>query len=71
MSHTRHHGDKAKQRVFGAAWRWMCSEPKAHRNLHKHRPRRAACRRAEHAVMMGTEDYALWPLDKKPWIYYW
>ena len=45
------------------------SEPKAWRKLMKHRKRRAEVRRA----LTGRKDWdnTVWPLDKKPWIYYW
>jgi hypothetical protein len=35
----------------------------------KHKKRRQSCRQCAHAVMVGNED-VLWPLDRKPWIYY-
>ena len=51
--------------------RWD-NEPKWWRRLHKHRPRRRAVRAACWRVRAGLDPEGLiWPLDKKPWIYYW
>lgn len=69
MSRTRHHGDKALQRKHGANWHWWRNEPKWWRKIAKHRPQRQAARQAQHEVMKGGDP--LWPLDKKPWEYYW
>lgn len=67
MSRTYHHGiNWRKQRHDN----WCSNEPKWWRKAFKHRPQRAATREAIGLVMKGNED-ALFPLDKKPWIYYW
>lgn len=36
----------------------------------KHQKRRAAVRQCVHRVLRGEEE-VLWPLDKRPWVYYW
>ena len=69
MSDTRHHGWKAKDRS-GNNTNWSVNEPKWWRRLCKHKKRRAAQRLALNKVMRG-EDETLFPLDKKPWRYYW
>ena len=70
MSRTLHHGDKAKERQFGNDWQWLKNEPKYWRKMHKHRPRRREARHIEYKAV--TEDLEqVWPLDSKPWIYYW
>ena len=71
MSNTKHHGDKNKQKLYGDNWQWYRSEPKSWRRWKKHKPQRAATRRAEHRVIAGLDDYRFWPSDKKPWSYYW
>ena len=50
--------------------RWWGHEPKWWRSMMKHRKRRASVRKACTQVMQGDQD-ASFPLDKKPWIYYW
>ena len=69
MSNTYHHGEKAKDRA-NRNDRWLAQEPKWHRTMHKHKKQRGAARKSEHNVMRGEEE-ALFPLDRKPWIYYW
>ncbi len=63
MSRTWRRSDTNKDRLYN-------TEPKKHRNMHKHRPRRRAVKQAIHKVERGEED-VLFPLDKKPWEYYW
>ena len=70
MARTRHHGNRAKERLFGIdEWRWLGNEPKWWRTMHKHRKQRNACRDCKIEVMKGLEP--TWPLDKKPHEYYW
>jgi len=69
MSRTRHHGTVNKKREFGEDWHWMRQEPKAWRREYKHVPRRAELKRSIVKFKRGEET--VWPLDKKPWIYYW
>lgn len=70
MSRTDHHGDKQKQKKFGDNWHWFKNEPKSWRKLYKHKKRRSAVRQCVYDVMAGSEE-VFFPLDKKPWIYYW
>ena len=69
MSHTHHHGARAKRILFGDNWNWLGNEPRWWRKLYKHRPQRRAAKQAERAARMG--DDPLWPLDRKPHEYYW
>jgi hypothetical protein len=72
MARSHRHGFRHK-RKFAAdlkRWRWLSSEPKAWRREMKHAKRRASTRRCAHDIMAGAEE-VLWPLDNKPWIYYW
>lgn len=46
---------------------WVWNEPKWWRKLMKHRKRRASLKIA----LRQDPDEALYPLDKKPWRYYW
>lgn len=70
MSHSFRHGDKQKEKRFGANWFWWKAEPKFWRKLRKHKPQRAKARQCEHDALEGKENIT-WPLDKKPWNYYW
>ena len=70
MARTHHHGERSKRKLYGDNWFWMRSEPKAWRKQYKHKPRRAAVRQCVNLIFKGEEDI-IWPLDKKPWIYYW
>lgn len=47
---------------------WLWSEPKWWRKLNKHRKRRAELKRC---LCADDWDAQVWPLDKKPWKYYW
>ena len=66
MSRTKHHGNKAKERLFGANWRWMEKEPKWWRQEFNHTPCRA--RERNKLSKLEFEDYPDW---KKPHVYYW
>lgn len=70
MSRTKHHGYNNKKREYGDNWHWMKQEPKAWRKEFKHKPRRAELKDKLNKFKNGEEDI-VWPLDKKPWIYYW
>ena len=69
MSRTFHHGNKRQELLFGRNWHWLRNEPKEWRRMYKHKPRRAATRQAISKAMQGKDP--VWPLDKKPHIYYW
>lgn len=70
MARPWRHGEKNKAKRYGEHWRWLSSEPKEWRKLQKHKKRRQAARACRHKCLRG-ETETLWPLDKKPWIYYW
>lgn len=70
MARTYHHGRRNKKKRFGLNWLWYQQEPKEWRRLQKHKKRRSATREAMHEVKKGNED-VLFPLDTKPWVYYW
>ena len=70
MSHSTRHGKYAKHRQNQKRyWHMLWSEPKWHRKLHKTRKRRQSCRWCVYQVMKGNED-VLWPLNTRPWFYY-
>lgn len=72
MSRTRHHGAKNKEKLFGDNWQWYQQEPKEWRKIYKHRKRRAEWRRCVNKLFNGYDaDNMVYPLDSKPWIYYW
>jgi len=70
MARTYHHGDRNKKKSFGNNWQWMKQEPKEWRRLYKHKKRRAEVRKLTHKAINGDLEQ-IWPLDSKPWIYYW
>ena len=51
-------------------WPWWKSEPKWWRHVFKHKKRRAELRRALHEAVNGDVDGTVFPLDKKPWRYF-
>ena len=51
---------------------WMQKEPKWWRREFKHKRRRAELRRKRDQLRCGYDpEDMVWPLDSKPWIYYW
>ena len=48
-------------------------EPKWWRKIYKHRKRRAEWKALREKIKTGhlDPDNTVYPLDKKPWIYYW
>ena len=71
MSRTHNHGSfKRTKEDHPLYYLWMQKEPKFWRKLMKHKKRRSSQRQAIHKVMRGNED-TNFPLDKKPWVYYW
>lgn len=70
MSRTYHHGYKAKERKFGDHWWWYRSTPSWWNRMKHERPKRAENRRRIHRVMRGEYDQ-VWPLSRKPHIYFW
>jgi len=72
MSRSYHHGHKNKMRLYGSSWQWYRSEPKEWRKIYKHRKRRAEWKRCAEKLRGGHDaDSMVFPLNSKPWIYYW
>jgi len=70
VSRTWHHGDKAKQRLFGNEWAWLSLCPAEWNRIFHTKPKRAMERKLLHKVREGHEDQ-VWPLgSRKPHEYY-
>jgi len=53
-------------------WRWMGNWPRWHDIVFHTRPHRRRTREAIVQVMQGHDpDAIIWPVEKKPHIYYW
>lgn len=51
---------------------WLWNEPKEWRKLYKHTPRRSELAHKLAQIKKGYDpENMVWPLDRKPWIYYW
>jgi len=72
MARTFHHGNKAKERHFGADWRWQVT-PSWWIRAMMTRPQRQEVRRLIKRTMelADYEDAPPFPLAKKPHHYYW
>ena len=73
MSRTYHHSKKywkGRKAVLNRYIGWIKREPKEWRKIHKHKARRAVTRHALFRAAQEPES-TVFPLDKKPWIYYW
>lgn len=73
MSRTFHHGSKAKERRFGAEWRWLQATPSWWTRAMMTRPQRQHVRRLVKRTMelVDYDDAPLFPLAKRPHVYYW
>jgi hypothetical protein len=73
MARTFHHGNKAKGRTFGNNWRWLHATPSWWTRQMMTRPQRQEVRRlVKHTMGLADyEDAPLFPLAKKPHVYYW
>jgi hypothetical protein len=73
MARTFHHGNKAKRRNFGEDWRWLEATPSWWIRDMMTRPQRQEVRRLIKRTMELVDygDAPLFPLAKKPHIYYW
>lgn len=73
MARTFHHGDKAKSRHCRDDWRWLQSTPSSWRRQMMTRPQRQEVRRLVTRTMklVDYEHAPLFPLPKKPHVYYW
>lgn len=75
MSRTSHHSKRHWKGRKARLWHdggWISSEPKIWRKLYKHRKRRAETRRKlyEASICEEKAEDTVFPVDKKPWIYY-
>ena len=75
MSRTYHHVPyKHQPNAINNSWRaglWLRRAPKWWRKLHKHRKRRVELANALARLKKGADSENMtWPLDKKPWLYY-
>ena len=68
MARTFHHGNKAKERRFGADWRWLQTTPSWWIRTMMTRPQRREVRRLVKRTreLVDYEDAPLFPLAKKP-----
>jgi hypothetical protein len=73
MARTFHHGNKAKSRNFGDNWRWLQATPSWWIRDMMTRPQRQEVRRLikRTTELVDYEDAPLFPLAKKPHVYYW
>jgi hypothetical protein len=73
MSRTTHHARPYRHNPASPLHHnWYNNEPRWHRKLFKHRKRRAAWRSAYARVLKGADlDNMVYPMDTRPWIYYW
>jgi len=76
MSRTKHHGDKAKQRLFGNDWNWTSSKPSWWVRLMMGKPQRMRGRvwqrSIERSAIQSLDDAKEAPsIGRKPQIYYW
>jgi hypothetical protein len=73
MARTFHHGDKAKSRKFGDDWRWLQSTPSSWTRQMMTRPQRQEVQRLikRTTQLVDYDDAPLFPLPKKPHVYYW
>ncbi|MBU2249140.1 MAG: hypothetical protein KKD77_20505 [Gammaproteobacteria bacterium] len=72
MSRTKHHGDKAKERVFGKGWRWLDYTPGWWVRLFMTKPQRQRVRKLSEELkrLADLEDAPEFPVAKKPHNYY-
>ena len=73
MARTFHHDDKAKSRKFGDDWRWLQSTPSSWTRQMMTRPQRQVvrCLIKRTTQLVDYDDAPLFPLPKKPHVYYW
>lgn len=73
MSRTKHHGDREKEKKFGKMWFWYRSTPSEWVNKKMTRPQRVKVRALLRGVVKDELDSSevMFPLAKKPHIYFW
>lgn len=70
MSRSFHGNYYKKQEWYPHHWRWK--EPKWWRKLYKHRVRRREWQQCYSKIKKGYDlEDMVYPLDTKPWMYYW
>lgn len=52
-------------------YNWPKNEPKWWRKLYKHKKRRIKTKQLLNKQLKDVKEELVYPLDKKPWIYYW
>ena len=61
-----------KKRKFGDDWRWYRDTPRWWRLVFMTRPKRREVKRLETKILKGEDaEELVWPVDKKPHLYYW
>lgn len=73
MPRSKHHGSKEKKKKFGDLYWCYKSTPSAWINRKMTRPQRVIVRALSRSIVKGgdREGDVLFPLAKKPHIYYW
>lgn len=72
MSRTKHHGDKAKAKLLGGAWRWTSANPGWwSRMMHTKPQRRAGAVWEASLGLDGLEGVDDPPHGRKPHVYFW
>ena len=73
MSRTKHHGDKAKKRLFGKYWQWVKETPSWWISMHMTKPQRKAVKTWERNAGKtdDIEELDTPPHGNKPHKYYW
>ena len=73
--HSGSYSSNALERRLGSRYHqraWLESYPRSWDKICHTRPGRAKARLAERDILRGADpDEVLWPLGKKPHIYYW
>jgi len=72
MSKSYRHGKYARHKRKPGDYYWLWTEPKSWRTMMKHKKRRSEWRMLKSKIYKGADmDDLTYPLDIKPWIYYW
>lgn len=73
MARTKHHGDRNKRALFGDEWRWIKGNPGWWTREFMTVPQRARTRTLIGKLhrLEDLEEAPLFPLAKKPHIYFW
>ena len=75
MGNTNHHGNKAKERKFGANWHWLSNTPAWWTRLMMNRPQRKAGktweRKATTTAVEQLDEVDTPSVSRKPHQYFW